>query len=209
MTVNPADKCSLHIPHKSWAMEDPDAPRKDFENWKEVERWARFFHDNCLPSGGGITQAFVADSVGTSTITVTTGNSGNPEFRVSSTNSGRFQTNAVSDMSSAVTQVTVPAGFWDFAAQIDLEPTSTAPSSGYVDVMFDFINEWTRVPWSQIADPGATDELATPWLHRRYNLSSSSTIGFIVDNFTDQSIDARCKVFMGTQMAGDGDLALA
>ena len=35
-----ADRNSLHIPFPSWARDDSDRPELDYENWKELSRWA-------------------------------------------------------------------------------------------------------------------------------------------------------------------------
>lgn len=42
-----ADKDSLHIPYPSWAKDGDVDDDRDFENWKELQRWA-----DRLPSGG-------------------------------------------------------------------------------------------------------------------------------------------------------------
>jgi hypothetical protein len=161
--------------------------------------------------GGGITEAFVADSVGTAATNIAAGGwSGSIQFRTQgAASNGRFRTAGISDMSSAVTSVTMPAGLWQLTAMVSLLKNTTAPSSGYVDVAFTYENEYHRVPWSQIADPGSGYEFATAWLHRTYYFSSAAAMGFSIFNETNQALWAACKVFSGARLAEYGDLTLA
>lgn len=39
----------LHIPHPTWARDNPDTPDLDAENWREVERWAGRLFNVPLP----------------------------------------------------------------------------------------------------------------------------------------------------------------
>lgn len=46
--------CELHIPHKDWARDvgaSEVATSKERENYSEIERWARYFYQNCVASG--------------------------------------------------------------------------------------------------------------------------------------------------------------
>lgn len=44
-----ADKCSLNIPFPSWARDTANNPSSDFENWKELQRWADRLITECIP----------------------------------------------------------------------------------------------------------------------------------------------------------------
>lgn len=57
-----ADRCSLNIPFPSWARDDSNRPESDFENWKELSRWADHLLRECLPTGGGKLPFYVAAS---------------------------------------------------------------------------------------------------------------------------------------------------
>lgn len=59
--------CDLHIPHKDWARDIPGmgegAIARERENYSEIERWAKRFHDNCVGEGCtcGSVLAFVTE----------------------------------------------------------------------------------------------------------------------------------------------------
>lgn len=46
------DSCNLQIPFKNVIPDDPRFVEKTNENMKAIERWARHFRNNCLPTGG-------------------------------------------------------------------------------------------------------------------------------------------------------------
>lgn len=50
--VSGPDSCNLQIPFKNIVPDDPRMIEKMNENNKAIERWARHFRNNCLPTGG-------------------------------------------------------------------------------------------------------------------------------------------------------------
>lgn len=44
-----ADKCSLHLPFILWSRDSEEGPVRDFENWKELQRWADRLVSECIP----------------------------------------------------------------------------------------------------------------------------------------------------------------
>lgn len=52
MDMGFASRCHLKIPFPSWAKDAKvEGGDRDFENWKEMQRWADDFYTTCLPSG--------------------------------------------------------------------------------------------------------------------------------------------------------------
>ena len=135
-----ADRCHLKIPFPSWARDNKDKPEQDFENWKEVQRWADDFYQNCMPEPSTSASEHFRFIINDYVTTATTG-----VFEViplSDSASGAFASDGVS---LAADIITLPVGKWLLGVTIEATWWSGQPTSGDYHIGFDLLTP--HHPW--------------------------------------------------------------